>query len=483
MTKRAGRRDASALRGETLQQGGKRSARPATTGRAQNLQQAMTLLQQGNWSEAEPLYRTLLATDPGDFDALHGLGILRAQQGMLDEAIALIGAALARDPASPHAHNNLANALQMRGRHSEAIALYEQALVLKPDYIDAHRNLAAALRALNRHQAAIARYEQAIALQPDDAEAHLNAALTHLALGDFAVGWREYEWRWRHAGGGFRQPVYAQPRWLGEGDLNGRTILLYAEQGMGDTLQFARYVPLLAKRGARIVLEVQAGVTALLSRLPGIIACCVQGEALPPFDYHSPLLSLPLALRTNLETIPAEMPYLAAPPAKVGHWRRRLSSMRGLKVGLVWAGSTTHRNDRNRSVPLATLRGLLGTPGVRFLSLQKELRAGDAALLETLGGMKLLGGDLADFTDTAAVISLLDLVITVDTAVAHLAGALGKEVWILLPFSPDWRWLLARKDSPWYPTARLFRQPRTGDWAGVLTQVAMALQQRLHSVA
>ncbi|MGO8921223.1 MAG: tetratricopeptide repeat protein [Stellaceae bacterium] len=449
----------------------------SATAPAPTLQQAIALLQRGRWSEAEPLFRALLVEDPDDFDGLHGLGIIRAQQGMPDEAIALISAALERDAASPHAHNNLANALQMRGRHAHAIEHYERALALKPDYVEAHRNLAAALRALNRHAAAIARFEQAIALQPDDAEAHLNAALAHLALGDFAVGWREYEWRWRHGGGGFQKPAFAQPRWLGEGDLAGRTMLLYAEQGLGDTLQFARYVPLLAERGARIVLEVQDGVRALLSRLPGVVACCAQGEALPPFDYHSPLLSLPLALGTRLETIPAEVPYLAPPAATVARWRSRLRGTRGFKVGVVWAGSATHCNDRNRSVPLELLRGLLSGPGVRFLSLQKELRAGDAALLRSLAGLRLLGEELEDFTDTAAVISLLDLVITVDTAVAHLAGALGKKVWILLPFSPDWRWLLAREDSPWYPSARLFRQPATGDWASVLARVATALRQ------
>jgi Tfp pilus assembly protein PilF len=439
--------------------------------------QAAALLQQGQAQEAEVLFRALLATSPDDFDGLHGLGIIRAQQGASEEAIALIGAALARNPASPHAHNNLANVLQAADRHAEAIGHYRRALALKPDYVEAHRNFASALRALNRHRAAIARYRRAIAFQPDDAEAHLNAALSLLVLGDLAAGFREYEWRWRHRGGGFEPRRHAAPRWLGEGETDGRTLLLHAEQGLGDTLQFARYVPLLARRGARLVLEVQRELTPLLAPLPGVVACGAPGEALPAADYHSPLMSLPLACATRLQTIPAAVPYLAAPEAARARWRRRLGGGGGPLIGLVWAGSPRHRNDRNRSIPLAALGRLLSLPGLRFVSLQKELRAGDAALLERHPKLARIGEELTDFAETAAVVAELDLVITVDTALAHLAGALGRKVWILLPFAPDWRWLLGRADSPWYPTARLFRQPAIGDWASVVTALAAALRR------
>jgi hypothetical protein len=263
--------------------------------------------------------------------------------------------------------------------------------------------------------------------------------------------------------------------------VTGKTILLHAEQGIGDTLQFVRYVPLVVQLGARVVLVVQRPLVYLLAGLEGVATLCGQGDPLPEFDCHCPLVSLPLAFGTTVDTIPAPVPYLAPAPGKVLQWRSLIDRHQSPLIGLAWSGSREHKNDRNRSIPLQYLLPLLKIPDFTFFALQKELRDGDAMLIEHAPRIMTLGEKLNDFTDTAAIISLLDLVITVDTAVAHLAGAMGKPVWILLPFSADWRWMRERHDSPWYPTARLFRQPAIGDWASVVSEVQGALASGLRS--
>ena len=273
-----------------------------------------------------------------------------------------------------------------------------------------------------------------------------------LSRGDFTRGFAEYEWRKRRASATDKRD-FAQPLWLGEGNIAGKTVLLHAEQGYGDTIQFVRYAPLVAARGATVVLEVQASLKPLLSGLPGVSAVVSRGEPLPPFDLHCPLMSLPLAFRTTLDTVPAATPYLHAPPDRDREMATRLAGD-GLKVGLVWSGSPTHKNDHNRSIALGKLAPLLGDEKIQFISLQRDLRDGDQKILRALPNVQALGPELQDFADTAAVISLLDLVIAVDTGVAHLAGALGKPVWVLLPFIAEWRWLEGRDDSPWYPAAR-----------------------------
>lgn len=434
-------------------------------------------------AEALPSHETALALNPDYPDAHNDLANALGALGRHAEGIAHYERAIELRPNYPEAFNNLGNALQSLGRLEEAIACYHKALALRPDYFGVYSNLGNIFVAMNRHAEAIALYTKALAIKPDFAQAQFNEGLARLVLGDFAEGWSKYEWRWLHRGSGLHKPDLRQPMWVGDQDLAGKTILLYAEQGFGDTLQFVRYVPMVARRGGRVVLHVQKPLASLLAAMPGVAAVCIQGDPLPPLDCHCPLMSLPLLLHTRFETIPAEVPYLAAPAKALARWRSRLRPGRGLQVGLVWAGSTTHRNDHNRSVPLDLLRPLLATPDVRFISLQKEIRARDAELLRSFRGVKLIGDQLTDFGDTAAVVSQLDLVITADTAVAHLAGALGKPVWIMVPFSPDWRWLVGRADSPWYPTARLFRQKATGDWRSVVTPLHKALKQRVRRSA
>lgn len=426
--------------------------------------------------EALASYERAAALRPDLAVAHFNLANARHRAGRADDALAGYARALALKPEYAEAWNNRANVLREGNRTEEALAHYERALALRPDYVDALLNRGLALSALNRHAEAAACYARVLALEPEHAEAHYCESLHRLLTGDFARGWQEYEWRWR-VRDAEAAPRHAQALWLGREDLAGRTILLHAEQGYGDTLQFCRYAALVAGLGARVLLQVQPPLTSLLSRLTGPVRVVAQGEALPPFEFHCPLMSLPLAFRTTLETIPAAVPYLSADPARVAAWRARLGPAAGPRIGLAWSGRPTHRNDANRSIPLATLAPLLAA-GADFVSLQKELREHDRQGLAALPALRHYGALLQDYDDTAALIACLDLVITVDTSVAHLAGALGRPVWILLPSNPDWRWLLEREDCPWYPTARLFRQARMGDWGEVLRRVGAALRDR-----
>ena len=326
-----------------------------------------------------------------------------------------------------------------------------------------------ALAALNRHADALSSYGRVLTLQPDNADVHFNAALSLLTLGDYRRGFAEYEWRWKRAGYPPRTDL-RKPLWLGETPLAGKTILLHAEQGLGDTVMFARYAPLLARAGATVVMEVQPELKGLLTGLDGVAAVVGRGEPLPPFDLHCPLTSLPFACKTELAGVPAEIPYLRADPARIEKWRPRLAGPLP-RVALAWSGRASHVNDRNRSLSLSQLSPLLEAEDVRFVSIQRELRPADAERLSREPRIIDLGAELADFTDTAAVLSLCELVICVDTSVAHVAGALGRPTFVLLPFQPDWRWTLDRATSPWYPATRLFRQPAPGDWASVIARV------------
>jgi Tfp pilus assembly protein PilF len=431
----------------------------------------------GRLDLATNFVRQALAASPDNPGYHFHLGTLLKAQGDLDQAIACYQRALALRPDYVQAYNNLANAWMGKGQIEHAIDCFQRALALHPRYAEAHNNLGALLADQCRWDQAIACFRAAIAINPSIGSAHHNLANVLLRLGDFSEGWMQYEWRWGCPGCPVRRE-FVQPACTGSPDA-GQAILLTCEQGLGDTIQFIRYVPMVAERCRRVVVECPAELLSLLRGAPGIAETVQQGNPLPAFDAHCSLASLPGIFGTTLRSIPATVPYLAPDPTRVAAWSARLGADPRLKVGLAWAGRAEHWNDRNRSVALAVLAPLASVPGILFLSLQKGPASQQAAAPPP--GMELVDhtADLHDFADTAALVANLDLVISVDTAIVHLAGALAKPVWTLLPFCPDWRWLLDRSDSPWYPTMRLFRQSAAGDWASVMNLVAGELRQRL----
>ncbi|MCC3535373.1 MAG: tetratricopeptide repeat protein [Microcoleus sp. PH2017_25_DOB_D_A] len=418
-------------------------------------------------NEAVACYLHALKINPKLTYSLIGLGRIFQQQGKLPEAFDCYQQAIALEPNNPEAQNNVGAFYHEQGNTKAAISHYRQALKLKPDFVDAINNLAHALVDLGEFQEAFACHHRALELQPDNAIAHLELALTLLLFGDFQRGFAEYEWRWRTSQVEARQ--FPQPLWDGA-DLQGKTILLHVEQGFGDSIQFIRYVPMLRSRGAKVIVACYPDLMRLFATVVGIEYLSVCFEDLPAFDFHAPLMSLPRIVGTTLETIPANVPYLA-PPAECSF---ALASDAKLKVGIVWAGSPQRRKDNQRSCSLSDFMQFLDVPGIAFYSLQKNLSECDRTLLHQ-HLVPDLSAHLNDFADTASAISQLDLVITVDTSVAHLAGALGKPVWVLLSFAPDWRWLLDREDNPWYPTARLFRQSQPESWQELFQDVQAAL--------
>jgi tetratricopeptide (TPR) repeat protein len=501
-------------------------------------QQAVEWHESGNLPEAASLFEAILEHNLGHFPSLHRLAAIRRFQNRLEESLGLLERALACNPEAadihnslgntlnalerrdealehyrravslrpnfPEVHLNLGNTLKALDRFDEAAAAYRQAIALNPRYVEAHsnlgivlarlnlpeeaiasfeaalaidrgfrmvfNNLGTTLSALNRHQEAIACFQNARELEPDSPQPVFNESIAHLALGDFARGWAGYESRWRVLELKIKAREFAQPMWDGAADISGKTILLHAEQGLGDMIFFARFVRLVVERGARVVLEVQAPLKQLMSTIPGVVQVIAYGDPLPDFDVHAPFGSLPGLFHTTLETIPSATPYLFPPPLA--------GALPGgsPRIGVCWAGSQGYLRDYSRSIPLATFAPLFETPGVSFVSLQQNLRPGDEAILARYPQIDLESdrktGGLAG---TASLIAQLDLVITVDTVIGHLAGALGKPVWILLAYGPYWVWLCGRSDSPWYPAARLFRQPAVGDWQSVIAEAAAEL--------
>ena len=422
------------------------------------------------FDEALAAYEAGLQVAPHDVNLRNGRGVALLELRRPAEARDEFVRALANDPDCLDALGNLGNALLKLNRPDEALAAYDRALKIVPNNAQLLTNRAVALRRLDRPHEALMSAARALAEKPDFAQARFVASVARLTLGDFAAGWRGYEARWSVGALALQRRNFTAPQWRGAEPLAGKTILLHAEQGSGDSIQFVRYAPLVAARGAIVVLEVQRELTRLCASLPGIAQVIARGDELPPFDCHCPLLSLPLAFATDAATIPADVPYLAPPVPEAATWRGRLPYGRPL-IGLCWSGARMHDNDLNRSMALETLVPLLDVPDVQFVSLQRDVREADAPLLAQRTGVVSIGQQFADFADTAAAIAALDLVISVDTAVAHLAGALGKPLFLLLPFAADFRWLRERSDSPWYPTARLFRQPRFGDWASTVEAV------------
>jgi Tfp pilus assembly protein PilF len=433
---------------------------------------AAVLAQQGQLAEAEASLRRALELRPDHAEAWSNLGNVLRVLGRIDEAIACYRAAVRVDPDHVRALYNLGTALADRQQHAEAVPCFEAAIRLQADHVEAQENLGASLSMLRRPHEALRHYEEALRLQPGRARSRWNRAMCRLSLGDYAQGWPEFEWRWGLTGLPRRE--FPRPEWEGA-PLDGRTILLHAEQGMGDTFQFIRYARLVHDRGGRVLVACQRPLLRILEAAPGIDQVVEWGGPLPDFDVHCALMSLPRVFETRLETIPADVPYLGADPSLVAQWRRELESIAGYRVGICWAGNPQQPNDRNRSTRLAHFAPLAEVPGIHLVSLQ----VGPARdqVREVMGDWPLidLGGRLDDFAITAAVIRNLDLVVSIDSAVAHLAGALGAPVWVALSFAPDWRWLLDREDSPWYPTARLFRQARPGGWDELFQQIAAAL--------
>lgn len=476
-----------------------------------SFEQAMTAAiqhhQAGRLPEAEQIYRQILAQQPDHPDALQNLGVLAAQTnhpdaaiqllrqsltirpdctdaylnlaqvlmgaGRADEAMAAFEACTKLQPANADLTHNVATFLHRNGRVEQAMRFYRKTLELMPTHADAYSNMGLGLGDLGRFDEAVAALDQALKLKPDHAGAHANRALMQLLLGRYEDGWREYEWRWKSEG----FPTHAaleHPRWHGE-PLQGRTLLVLGEQGAGDTIQFVRYAPLIRERGGRVIVACVPDLVRLLAQVEGVDQCVARDGPLPYFDVQCPMMSLPLIFQTTLEHLPAPQAYLTAPASAIEAWRPRVAGLPGLKVGLVWAGNPKHRNDYVRSMPLELLAPLCDVPGVSLVSLQKRDPTRAAGPLPA--GLRLADWTerLGDFVDTAGLIANLDLVITVDTSVAHLAAAMGKPTWMMLQYSPDWRWLLGRSDNPWYPSVRLFRQRQRLQWEPVAAEVKAAL--------
>jgi len=449
----------------------------------------LVLHELGRYHEALTDFERAIALNPSYAEVHDSRGTALKDLQRYEEALASYERAIAVKPDHARAYSNRGNLLATLGRHTAALSSYDAALSLTPADPDVHCNRGNLLGDLGRHKEALASLDRAVSLDADHAQAHFSRAFVHLVLGDFASGWRDFEWRWRseHCVTSREKRNFAQPLWSGETDIAGKTLLVHCEQGFGDTLQFCRYLPRLAQLGARVVVEVPRPLRRLLESMSGVAQWVTDGEPLPPFDHYCPMLSLPLAFNTTLDTIPAAIPYLQAAAEHTRYWQDKLGEHTRMRVGLVWSGGLRPDQpelwsvNNRRNIPL-TLLAPLRQPGVEFYSLQKGQQAeGELAALVAAGweGPAIIDHtrQLRDFADTAALIEQLDLVISVDTSTAHLAGALGKPVWILNRFDTCWRWLLDRSDSPWYPTVRLYRQQRAGDWGDVVDRVRRDLER------
>ena len=478
---------------------------------AEALDHARELFLSNRFAEAEMIYRQILAHDPRNANAMHMLGLLFNETKRRPQAVEIIRQAIALVPKSAELYNNLGavlddmlqfdpaiecyrkalelkpdyaeaysnlgNSLKDSGRIEEAIPNYRRAIQLKPDYALAHHNLATALHMVGQIDEAYVECRRALEIQPDFALAHTTLGMMHITDGDFARGWPEYEWRRGARELNVVERPVSQPLWEG-GDLAGKTILLQCEQGLGDTMHYVRYAPMIARRGGKVLLEVQPSLVRLLSNSPELGQVFAQSQPLPPFDLHCPLPSLPARFGTTLDTIPSDIPYIFPDPAIAERWAKRIPKDGRLKVGLSWAGRKEHVHDRDRSLPLALLAPFAEAKNVWFCSLQKGPPSTQAK--NPPKGMDLAdwSEELTDFAETAGLLANLDLLISVDTAVIHLAGAMAKPTWVLLHFMPDWRWMLERDDSPWYATFRLFRQVMRGDWSTPMRRASEALKSR-----
>ncbi len=447
--------------------------KPGFTMARENLCLALVKLGKQMIDEAISTYTQIVTFEPQNIPAYENLGSLLVTQNRLDEALSFYHQGLGVQPDNPRLLNNMGAVLQQQGKSTLAISYHRRALAIQPNYADALIGLGTALQNQGNMDEAKEYLDRAVTLAPESPPAHYNRALVYLYMGDYKLGFEEYEWRFKTDE--FPPCPFPQPVWDGS-NLNGKTLLLHAEQGMGDTIQFIRYAAIAAQKGGRLILTCHPELIRLLSAMPGIDQVIPLGFPLPEFHTYAPLMSLPRILGTTIDTVPNQIPYLPVVPSSL-----KLASPPGtqLKVGIVWSGGHLYKRNASRSCPLTYFQQLLQIPQLAFYSLQKGITQTE---LQELGWSSLvtdLNDQLQDMADTAAAIAQLDLVITVDTSVAHLAGSLGKPVWTLLSYLPDWRWMLHREDSPWYPTMRLFRQSQPGDWEGVFVKVEKELRKKL----
>ncbi len=433
----------------------------------------MAWLALGNHQAALDSLEGALRIQPQSASTHTNCGVVLKALGRWDEALQSFAHALALSPQHADAYLNQGNTLQAMGQFAQAVACYDQAIALNPHLIEAYSNRGVALKEQLKLTEALDSYDRALMLNPTHVEAHWNKALDLLLLGNFAQGWSLHEWRWQRPQAAAFQRQFTQPLWLGDTPLAGKTIVLHAEQGFGDTLQFCRYVHDVAKLGAQVVLEVPTALMGLMRSLSGVATLVARGNSLPPFDCHCPLMSLPLALQCHRVDVRA--PYLQPSAAHQARWAERLRHVKRPRVGLVWSGNPSHNNDLQRSVSLEALLACV-PEHMQAVSLQQEVRAHDQAVMQAHPQLLHFGADLQDFEDTAALCQQMDWVISVDTSVAHLSCAIGHPTGVLLPYCPDWRWQLMRQDSPWYPSAKLYRQHQHGDWS----EVWQTLKKDLH---
>ena len=426
------------------------------------------------YDEALADYAKAIALKPANADAFCNRGNVHKHLEEYEQALVEYDKALALAPDHTEAIYNRGTTLMELRRFDQALADYNKALPLKPGHADALYNRGTMLMGLRRVEEAIANFDEALALRPDHSDAFWNRAFARLLLGFSRQGWDEYEVRWLTKELDALRRTFRQPLWQGDADVAGKRILLHAEQGFGDTIMVVRYARFLSEMGAHVILEVPWPLVPLMQQMDGVTVV-TQGQPLPAFDLHCPMMSLPRAFDATPENIPADVPYLRAPAAHLEKWRQRLPRTGSLRVGLNWAGREAFKHDAARSITFARMLPLLARTDIQFFALQKGLRPGDAEVLREHPRVVQLGDEIESFADSAAIVSQLDLVISTDTAIAHLAGALGRPVWVLLAFMPEWRWLLDRSDSPWYPTARLFRQDKLDDWNGPIDRVAAEL--------
>ena len=449
------------------------NSKPDLAAARANLANAMLGL--GKHEKAVENYRLAVAGDPGNANAWFSMGNALFEMGQGEEALKHYREAVRLSPESAEKHYNLANAALALDHYEDAVESFGRAIRITPEYLDAHVNLGSALQSQGRADDAIASFRRALQLAPSDqpnADLHWNLALALLQNGDYEEGWAEYEWRWENPDFTTPRKALEQPLWDG-GDIDGKTILLHAEQGLGDALQFVRYAPLVAARGARVAVECRAGLCRLFKEIDGVAEVITAEDPLPPFDCHAPLMSLPRIFGTTVETVPADIPYLAVPAGAAAD--PRVAEGDGVAVGFAWAGSPTRQGDHKRSVEPGRFQPLFSVPGARFFSLQVGGAGPGFEALPAAGNVIDLGPGFGDFADTAAAVAALDLVIAVDTAVVHLAGALGRPAWVLAAFAPGYLWPAGRDDTPWYPTLKLFRQQSAGDWDSVFAAVREAL--------